>query len=138
MFPWIPQLARLQPSASGDADRVVINKKMNGNGILYFEGYIRIPIDGEYIFYLQSGTQALLRIHDAKIIDADYHHSPHTTYSSSILLKKGLHPFRLYCREQKGASLNWQWEGPQIQRQPIPGNVFFKSTGNRDILENHF
>jgi hypothetical protein len=100
---------------------------MNDNGILYFEGYLRVPTDGKYVFYLKSGTKALLRINDAKVIDADYHHNPDSTYSSSILLKKGLHPFRLYCRQQKGASLDWQWEGPQIQRQPIPKEVFFKS-----------
>lgn len=138
VFPWIPQVARLQPSASGDADRVIINRKMNRNGILYFEGYIRVPADGKYIFYLKPGTKALLRIHDAMVIDADYHHGTDTMYSSSTLLKKGLHPFRLYYEEQKGASLDWQWEGPQIPRQPIPKEVFFRSIGNRDILENHF
>jgi hypothetical protein len=126
--PWIPQVARLQPSASGDANQVGINKKTNHNGILYFEGYIRIPTDGKYVFYIRSNTKALLRIHDAKVIDADYHHTPDHTYSSSVLLKKGLHPFRLYCRQQKGASLDWQWEGPQMQRQPIPKEAFFRSS----------
>jgi arylsulfatase A-like enzyme len=128
IFPWIPQVARLQPSASGDANQVGINKKTNHNGILYFEGYIRIPTDGKYVFYIRSNTKALLRIHDAKVIDADYHHTPDHTYSSSVLLKKGLHPFRLYCRQQKGASLDWQWEGPQMQRQPIPKEAFFRSS----------
>jgi hypothetical protein len=126
--PWIPQVAGLQPFASGDADKVAINRKMNDNGILYFEGYIRIPADGKYAFYLKSDSKALLRIHDAKVIDADYHHNLDTIYSSSILLKKGLHPFRLYCRKQAGTTLDWQWEGPRIQREPIPKEVFFKSS----------
>ena len=132
VFPWIPQVAGVQPSASGDADQVV-NRKINGDGILYFEGYIRIPTDGNYVFYLKSDAKMLLRIHDAKVIDADYHHSPDTTYSASILLKKGLHPFRLYCRQQKGASLDWQWEGPQVRKQPIPKEAFFRSMGNQYI-----
>lgn len=125
-FPWIPQVAAMHPVTTGNASQVAITKQMNSNGTLYFDGYIRVPQDGEYVFYLESATKAILRIHDATVIDADYHHNQDEEYTASVLLKKGLHPFRLYCKMQKDASIKWQWSGPQMPKQEIPKEVCFR------------
>ncbi|WP_289039940.1 PA14 domain-containing protein [uncultured Zobellia sp.] len=40
--------------------------------VLYFEGYIEVPADGVYTFYLSANAGGVLRIHESTVIDADY------------------------------------------------------------------
>src|SRR5690606_9832231 len=67
-FPWIPDVHGLKPSASGKAGRPDGSLAAQ-NGVMLFEGYIQIPADGTYNFYLNAGGKALLRIHEALVID---------------------------------------------------------------------
>jgi len=125
-FPWVPQVATLTPTETGFSDSPDANLgKKNNDAALYFEGYLRIPVDGEYTFCLTADDRALLRIHDASVIDADYGYFGGSEKTGTINLKAGLHPFRLYVRIKKGRSmLNMEWIGPGIGKQPIPATVF--------------
>ncbi len=132
-FIWIPQVETLKLMKSGYASRPGLNKsQQNIRSILTFEGYINVPRDGEYTFFLQSGTKAFLRIHDAQVIDADFGFKRGSEYKGSISLKAGLHPFRLYSKGQTtGKSfLKFEWSGPGIQKEQIPDRIFFKETSN--------
>jgi len=125
-FPWVPQVATLTPTETGFSDSPDANLgKKNNDAALYFEGYLRIPVDGEYTFCLTADDRALLRIHDASVIDADYGYFGGSEKTGTINLKAGLHPFRLYVRIKKGRPmLNMDWIGPGIGKQPIPATVF--------------
>ena len=81
---------------------------------------------GEYTFYLRTDTGALLRIHDATLIDADFGYSAGQEVSGSIRLQAGLHPFRLYyTRRNKGVpSLDLLWSGLQQPKSSIPAAAF--------------
>lgn len=127
VFPWIPEVATLTPADTGyiDCPGTGIHEK-NENEILYFEGFLQIPADGEYTFYLTANTGALLRIHSATVIDADYGYIRRTERSGTIKLKSGTHPFRLYhaCHENSKPLLSLLWSGPGIGKQKIPTNIF--------------
>ena len=100
----------------------------NYNGVLCFHGYINVPKDGEYNFYLKSDTKAFLRIHEAQVIDADFGYESGMEKSASILLQAGLHPFSLYYQEQMRDHhiLDFEWSGPGFEKENIPENVFFR------------
>lgn len=104
---------------------LIMRPRDNNIGML-FSGYLRIPKDGEYVFHLRTDTGALLRIHDATVIDADYGYTEGKEVSGGIKLQAGLHPFRLfYMHRIKGkSSLNLSWSGPGIDVQPIPNSAF--------------
>jgi arylsulfatase A-like enzyme len=125
-FPWIPQVATLRPVASGFALRPDVPVGKRNNGVFYFSGYIRVPRDGEYAFYLRADAKALLRIHEATVIDADYQYAARTERVASIKLKAGLHPFGLYYERpvKVKPALDLDWSGPGIQRQRIPDSIF--------------
>lgn len=131
-YPWVPDLETLKPAASGTAARPDLGKRTRDDNVgLLFRGYLRIPRDGDYTFYLEADTGALLRIHDATVIDADFGYAGGQEVKGSIQLKAGLHPFRLYyARRTEGKPLlNLSWNGPGIGRETIPGDVFQRDAG---------
>jgi arylsulfatase A-like enzyme len=133
-FPWVPDMRVLKPSATGQATvldaRVV---KPSENAVLCFEGYLRILEDGAYTFCLKANSGTFLRIHEAAIIDGDYKYSTGTELQGKVMLKVGLHPFKLYYTNQAGDKplLNLEWEGPGISRQPVPARVFYRDSQSK-------
>lgn len=128
-FPWTPELTALTPSASGSAATPGVGVRPRDNDFaLLFTGYLQIPADGSYTFYLNSDARAFLRIHDAQVIDEDFGYPAGTDRSGSIQLKAGKHPFRLYYQRGTGGTpaLAWQWSGPGITRQAIPASAFVR------------
>ena len=102
---------------SGTASQPDLQKRTRNNDIgMLFTGYLNVPQDGNYMFYLTADTGALLRIHDATVIDADYgYRRLEPSASGSICLQAGLHPFRLYwCApgpRQADAEFFVEWSG---------------------------
>jgi arylsulfatase A-like enzyme len=126
-YPWVPDLETLQPVAGGTAERPDLGKRTRDDNIgLLFSGCLNIPQDGDYTFYLQADTGALLRIHDATVIDADFGYAGGQEVSGSIKLQAGLHPFRLfYARRTSGQpALQLSWSGPGVAKAIIPSDVF--------------
>ncbi|MGV3540011.1 MAG: PA14 domain-containing protein, partial [Rufibacter sp.] len=128
-FGWVPQVVNLKPSAEGQTgkpDAAVAKDKTKG--ALYFEGYVKVPADGTYTFTLTTDKGAVLRLHDALVIDADYGYAANSEKQGKINLKAGLHPIKLYSL--KGATakpqLMLQWEGPGVIKQQIPATAFVR------------
>jgi len=128
-FPWVPDVATLISSETGTTDRpnISVNNKLDIQ-TLFFTGYVRIPADGEYTFFLNTEGGAFLRIHDAAVIDADFGYTVGTERKGNIRLEAGLHPFKLYYTTKSVAKpfLDFQWSGPDINKQPIPSSVFVR------------
>lgn len=125
---WIPQTGTLRASTTGTADSLTgIPAPVEKRGLLLVTGYIRIPTDGIYTFYLTSNTRAFLRLHDAQLIDEDHGYSGGLQRQASIPLKAGLHPFRLdECLEKDiPAGTTLQWSGPGMDKQALPAAVLF-------------
>ena len=126
-FPWIPQEINLTATNSGSLKKPSLSViRSEKNGMLLFTGFINIPKDGTYTFSIQTGTAALLRIHDAAVIDAGYKYQAGTLRTGTIRLKAGHHPFRLYCllTEKSKRSLEFSWSGPGFITQAVPDKIF--------------
>lgn len=126
-YPWVPDFETLSPIGHGVSDKPGLEQRTRDNDMgMLFTGYLNIPQSGRYTFSLTADTGALLRIHDATVIDADFGYTAGTERSGGILLQAGLHPFRLYYmrRDQGKPALTFSWAGPGIQKQPIPDDAF--------------
>jgi arylsulfatase A-like enzyme len=131
-YPWVPDLSMLKPAATGTADHPDLAKRTRDNDIgMLFTGDLKIPKDGEYTFTLEADTGALLRIHDATVIDADRGYVTGKEATGTIRLQAGLHPFRLYyARGTKGTpSLKLSWAGPGMAKDAIPADAFCHTAG---------
>lgn len=135
-FPWISQVGDLKASASGKINLPTedLNNKRN-SGILFIHGYINIPKASNYTFYLTADSKAFLRIHDAQIIDEDFDYQGNQERSASILLKAGLHPFRLYYKnsESENRKLDFKWSRSGFSKQSISASAFFRDKDAKQI-----
>lgn len=127
-FPWVPELTQLTAVAQGTnaAPSVEVRSRDTQTGLL-FTGYLRAPVTGDYAFHLTTDTGALLRLHEATLLDADFGHAAGGEVSGDIRLEAGLHPFRLYYRHATGREprLTLEWRGPGFGRQIVPLAAFF-------------
>jgi arylsulfatase A-like enzyme len=124
---WIPQTNTLTPLLVNTVDKPKGDMK-EGN-LAVFEGYINVPADDNYTFYLTANHKAFLRIHEVSVIDADYMYTPNQEKQEVLKLKKGLHPIKLYYLNPKSAktkpklSLKWSYKGKS--KEEISPNSFF-------------
>jgi hypothetical protein len=100
---------------------------------IFYTGFIKAPADGSYTFSLMTDSGALLRLHEATLIDADFGHEPGKEVSASILLKAGKHPLRLYYAHHAVAPplLRLEWAGPGFEKQIIPVTAFSHGTDDQ-------
>lgn len=90
-----------------------------------FNGYIKIPKDGLYTFYLKSNDGSVMHLDDRKLIDNDGAHGVYEM-SGSTSLRAGYHSFSVkYFQLGGGRLLNVFWEGPEISKQDIPVEILF-------------
>jgi hypothetical protein len=128
-FPWVPDFAALTPVATGTMSRPdPAGVPPSAAAGLLFTGRLIIPADGEYTFYLTTYTGAILRLHAATLIDADFGYAHGTEKSASIRLRSGPHPFRLSLLQEgvHAPALLLEWSGPGFARQPIPARAFVR------------
>ena len=129
LWPWIPDFEELIPVVSGNQDNGIdlslLPENSAGRGVL-FTGYLKIPSTGTWNFTVQSDSGAFLRIHDIMVVDDDFNHDGSPS-KGKVLLEKGLHPFRLYYKNNKPATplLDLQWSGPDTGLESIPASAFF-------------
>jgi arylsulfatase A-like enzyme len=123
---WLARLEDLTPVATRSVSfPSVLNH--NGDGVqtdVLFTGYIEAPADGDYTFALPTRSTALLRIHDATVIDAGFAQAS-AEASGTIKLKAGKHPFRLYWRSG-AAPPSLEWSSATIAKQAVPESAFFR------------
>uniref|UniRef100_UPI0032163220 GH92 family glycosyl hydrolase n=1 Tax=uncultured Draconibacterium sp. TaxID=1573823 RepID=UPI0032163220 len=90
-----------------------------------YEGYISIPADGEYTFYLACNDGGRLYIDDYLLLNNDGLH-PVVEIGKTVLLKAGLHPISVkYFQEGGRNGLSVSWEGPGIEKQVIPDRFLY-------------
>ena len=79
-------------------------RRYDENFGITFSGFITVARGGEYTIYLKRDSGALLRMHEATVID-DYFRHTGGEVSGSIRLQAGRHRFRLYYRRGSGPRL---------------------------------
>jgi hypothetical protein len=121
--PWIAKVDAMNPSAGGQQPSLDLSHAPQAKDFsMLFTGFINIPADGEYTFTVKTGTGALLRIHEATVLDDERAFSGSDEATGTIRLQKGAHPFRLYYRhEGTGApamTLRWSQSGASLEDIP--------------------
>lgn len=90
-------------------------------------GFIDIPSDGLYIFYLNSDDGANLYIDNNKIIDNDGSHIMREAYGY-VSLRGGIHQIKVnYYQTTSTSGLILSYEGPGVPKQIVPESAFFHS-----------
>jgi arylsulfatase A-like enzyme len=133
-FPWVPEFRDLAPTASGsDATFAPAIHAPGGGSGLFYEGFISVPAEGDYTFFVTSDAGATLHVHDAEVIDDDFNHDG-SEISGTIKLAAGYHAYRLCYRHANATqALDVKWSGPGIDKQVLPpSSVFFDPLADVD------
>lgn len=99
------------------------NRMQDTNYVFIFNGYIKIPEDGKYTFYLASNDGSVMYIDDNELLNHDGPHSM-TEESVTVALRKGKHKIAVkYFQMQGGQGLRLSWKGPGFTKVEIPESV---------------
>ena len=97
--------------------------RRRSNYLLRFEGYVQIPRDGTYSFYIRSDDGSRLWIDGDEVLDNDgvrRNHKPRTA-TGKVALTAGWHAITLeYFQRGREAVLEVEWKGPRLPRARIP------------------
>jgi hypothetical protein len=116
----------VQPVLSGVTSNFNMNEKTRENYFGFrFSGYIKVPKDGIYTFYLKSNDGSRLYIHGEELIENDANHGA-VEEPGNVALKAGLHPIMVkYMQCGGGKALQVSWLGPGFEKQEISAAVLF-------------
>jgi hypothetical protein len=90
-----------------------------------FQGYIDVPKDGIYTFYLASNDGSRLFIDGKELIENDANHST-VEEPGSVGLKAGLHQIMVkYFQCGGGKALKLSWSGPGMVKHEINAEELF-------------
>lgn len=119
-------LDKVEPVSSGITGNFNIGEKKRENYFGFrYSGYIKIPQEGIYTFYLKSNDGSRLYIHGEELIENDANHGA-VEEPGSIALKPGFHKIVVkYMQCGGGKSLLVSWDGPGMAKQEIPAKALF-------------
>ena len=111
---------------SGISSQFSIKKSLRKTNFAFiFNGYIRIPKDGLYTFYLKSNDGGVMYLNDQKLIDNDGAHGIYEKMTSTSL-KTGMHQLKVeYFQLGGGQLLEVYWESDEFPKQEIQKEVLF-------------
>ena len=123
---YVDELDRLKPKKTGVTPDFGLDARENDGLFAFtFSGFIRIPKDGVYTFYLSSNDGGVIYMDGKPFIDAD---GPRTATPSSrtVSLKAGIYEIGEKYFQMGGAFSNTvSWKGPGILKEVIPLSVLF-------------
>lgn len=122
----LPAFGTLTSQRSGILEQFVIPENNSGDnfGICY-NGYIKIPSDGLYTFYINSDDGADLAIDENLVVDNDGQHAP-VELSGTSVLKAGYHQIKVgFFQAGGGKVLDVSIEGPGLRKQIISKDFLF-------------
>jgi alpha-L-arabinofuranosidase len=122
----LPNFDLLSPMRSGTIGQFGIpDENSNENFAVRLSGYIHIPADGIYTFFVNSDDGADIVIDGGLIADNDGRHAPQER-SGTIVLKKGFHEIRVgFFQAGGGKVVDVSIEGPGLQKQLVPAKMLF-------------
>jgi alpha-L-fucosidase len=120
----IPDFASLSPEKQGTLEQFALSPATHKEYFAFrFQGYIHVPEDGLYRFYVASDDGSRLYIGDEPVVDNDGLHGP-TESNGLIVLEKGLHPICVdFFQRTGGVDFEVAYSGPGIDKQTIPSSI---------------
>ena len=92
---------------------------------LKFEGFLKVPKTGVYVFYVNSDDGSRFFIDDKQLFDNDGLHGAREK-AGYVALEKGLHSIKLLFFQRVGGQfLSASYKGPGIEKQEIPFEIMF-------------
>lgn len=122
----VDELDTFKPKKTGVTPNFGIEKRDNDGlfGFIY-SGYIKIPRDGVYTFFLSSNDGGMLYL-DGKTFVGRKGPGTSTPLSRMINLKAGTYEIgEKYFQMGGGYGNTISWKGPGIKKQVIPASVLF-------------
>ena len=115
-----------KPLNSGITDLFSIKNAPKENYYGYrFYGYINVPKDGIYNFFLTSNDGSRLHIDGKELIENDANHST-VEEPGGVALKAGLHKILVkYFQCGGGKALTVSWSGPAMVKHEIKAEELF-------------
>ncbi len=120
------EIADLPKINSGKISNLGLShKNFNENYAFIFTGYIKIPKDGLYTFYLSSNDGSRFYLNDKLAINNDGAHSNREEVVN-LSMSKGYHKLKVYYYQLGGGSnLNMEWSSNDFKKEEIPNTVLF-------------
>lgn len=124
---YLPDFALLNAAGQGNIANFDISGAAAEDNFGYiFEGYIDVPADGLYAFYLKSDDGSKLYIDEGIVVSNDGVHGTQET-EGWVALLAGKHKIRVAYFEREGSQrLEVRWAGPGFEKQLIGDNVLFR------------
>ena len=122
----LPDFSALAPKAEGvlPAPTLDLTRAHEYYGVV-FSGYVNVPVEGVYSFFLASDDGSRMRVDEQLLIDNDGLHGLEQKRGVAAL-EKGLHPVRIeYFNKTGGEELSVFWTGPGIRMEAVPASAFF-------------
>jgi hypothetical protein len=123
---WRGDLGTREPEATGVVRTPDLSMRDSHGHAVVFTAYISVDKAGTWTFYLTSDNNSELYIGDRLVVDNTIRGPRQRVikmHAGQIALEAGKHPIRIVakdCRE----SLALDWQGPGIDKQPVPAHVF--------------
>jgi len=123
---FIPDFDRMTATKSGVSKQFDTSLRTRDRGVGFrYRGYIHVPRTGLYKFYLRSKGGSRLYIGDTSVVNNDAYHY-WAEQGGRIALKAEKHPIEVrYIDRGKCHGLEVSYEGPGIEKQPIPAKALF-------------
>lgn len=95
---------------------------------IQFSGFVDVPADGQYTFYVSADDGCILWVEGSKI--ATCHYTTGGSGSGSIALTAGLHPIAVSWNQGFGGmelTVQWECAAAGVAKQVIPGARLFNA-----------
>jgi hypothetical protein len=126
----VPDFSTITPVKTGSTNNFDISvANRTEQFAINFTGYINVPSDGQYTFYLSSDDGSFLYIDGIQLVGNDGVHAL-IQQSNSIGLKAGLHAISVgYFNATGDEGLQVSYSGPGIAKQLIPSSALYGLSG---------
>lgn len=116
----LPDFTALKPKMEGQASGFDLSVRQKNDGFAFrFSGFIHIPKDGDYQFFLGSDDGSRLLVDGQQLIINDGIH-PHSVKGGKSRLADGVHEVVVEYFEGGGEeSLTVEIQGPGLAKQPL-------------------
>ena len=133
----LPDFDSLTPVATGKANNFDIGLRQQEDSFAFrFTGYIEIPSNGGYTFYLNSDDGSKLYINGNLIVDNDGEHAIQES-SGYIYLLTGKHPITVTYFDNGGENdLTVSYSSLYITKKEIPVNTLFRCDWDGDFNQD--
>lgn len=122
----LPDFEKLDPVKTGTIEDFVFSPRNREEYFGFrYKGFIAVPQDGVYVFYIDSDDGSRLYIGEKLVVDNDGLHGPHEE-KGVVALSEGAHPICVTFFEKTGGDmLEVMYSGPDIGKQQIPPSALF-------------